>query len=389
MMDWLRTLLFLPRAATDVAAEIDALHFFVVGVTFAGSFGVLAATAYFMLRWRRRSEADHTPRVQASRAFEVLVIGGLLSLFLLWWVLGYQQYIAIRTPPENTFDVHVSGKQWMWKFTYPDGRTTAGVLVVPAREDVKLLISARDVVHGFYVPDFRLKQDAVPGHVFQAWFRTEEAGTHDVYCAEYCGRDHSKMEAKVVALGEADFRRWLDGELPDPVARAALRLGDDANPVRETGANLAERGERIAAEFECLACHSVDGQEHVGPTWRGLYGRSVRLTSGEVVRADEAYLTRSMMDPMVEQVAGYESVMPTYQGILDAAEAAAVVAYIKTLDESAEPIVPLPRVRVERLDAGTAEAEQDVEPVAPAHEPEADPTARDGEPASAAPRSDL
>jgi cytochrome c oxidase subunit 2 len=179
---------------------------------------------------------------------------------------------------------------------------------------VRLLLTARDVIHSFYVPEFRLKQDALPGRYTEAWFEVKRPGHYQVLCAEFCGLDHSQMRAEVVALEPGEFEAWRAREKSLPT------LGP-----------LAELGRTVAARQGCFQCHSIDGTPHIGPTWLGLYQREEPLKSGERIRADVAYLTESMMDPGAKVVAGFNPVMPPFQGRLSAAEVAALVEFIKSL----------------------------------------------------------
>ena len=201
------------------------------------------------------------------------------------------------------------------------------VLTVPEGRPVKLVMSSRDVIHSFYVPAFRLKQDVVPGRYSTAWFRATAPGAYPIECAEYCGVDHSRMLGEVRVLSAADYATWLDGHPP-------------------ASSDLVEVGRLAAARRGCLNCHTLDGQPHIGPTWAGLYGSNVPLVGGRNVVADDAYLTRSMMDPQAEVVAGYAGVMPTYRGILEEPEVAALVELIHFLQTSPDPqSIALPAVK--------------------------------------------
>jgi cytochrome c oxidase subunit 2 len=315
MPDWIRDLLFLPPEGSTASVGIDALHLFVITVTMVSSLGVFALAGYFVVRYARKSETELTPRVRASAKGEVALVVGILSLFLVWWVIGFRQYLALETPPADAMTVYVTAKQWMWKFTYSDGRSANDILTVPRGRAVKLVMTSRDVIHSFYVPGFRTKQDLLPGRYTTLWFQTTTAGDYPILCAEYCGLSHSMMRGSVVVLDPEDYDRWL------------------RTPTRDASGetDLVSAGERIARTRECLACHTVTGERHVGPTWAGLYGSEVTMDDGRRVLADEEYLTRSMMEPSADVVAGYKPVMPTFFGLLPQPEAAALVEYIKSL----------------------------------------------------------
>ncbi|HEY6783364.1 MAG TPA: cupredoxin domain-containing protein, partial [Gemmatimonadales bacterium] len=250
-----------------------------------------------------------------------------------WWLIGFGQYVRIRVAPRDTLDVYVTAKQWMWKFAYADGHRTISTLYVPAGRPVKVILTARDVIHSFYVPDFRIKQDVIPGRYTTAWFTVDAPGTHQILCAEYCGTGHSRMRGEVVALAPADYARWLEAA----PALSEQRGADEQSPGFDEGVaageprDLAASGRRAASARGCLRCHTIDGAPHIGPTWAGLFGAIVPLADGRAARADEAFLTESMMDPLVKVHRGFPPVMPTYQGLLPAPEAAAIVAFIKSL----------------------------------------------------------
>jgi cytochrome c oxidase subunit 2 len=359
MMDLFRALLGLPPAASTVAGGVDGLHLFVISVTMAMSAYVFVAAAWFMIRYARRSKGQLTTPLLASARSEVLTITAVVGVFVLWWVLGFRQFVRMTTPPRKTDVIHVEAKQWMWKFTYADGRSTNDVLTVPVGTPIKLVMNSRDVIHSFFVPAFRIKSDVVPGRTMTAWFEATQPGTYPIWCAEYCGVSHSLMRGEVVVLSLDDYERWKSrGGREAELAEADCGRG----PGSCTGGNLVDLGRQVAVRRACVACHTLDGQRHVGPTWRGLYGADRTLTDGRHVVADEAYLTRAMMEPNVELVAGYPQVMPTYQGSLSAAEAGALIELIRSLGEGAEETegapapgkrsAVLPRLEITQTDGG-------------------------------------
>ncbi|MFW6066822.1 MAG: cytochrome c oxidase subunit II [Myxococcota bacterium] len=345
--DLLLRLLLLPEQASTAAADLDRLHFLIISVTMIGAAGIGLAAVYFMIKYRRRSHGQTTERIAISVPVELTLAGALLSFFLFCWAVGYRQYTDLHRLPRDAMEVYVTGKQWMWKFAHPGGRSTAGMLVVPRDEEVKLHITSRDVVHSFYVPAFRIKQDAVPGRYTTTWFEATKEGTFHIFCAEYCGQAHSQMWGRVVVLSPAQYQRWLEGETPDAVARVqgeADTVGGEA-PEPEPASDLVSQGREAAVRYGCLSCHTLDGQPHVGPTWLGLYGKQVRLRDGTRVVADEDYLTESMMDPMAKLVEGYDPVMPSFAGVIEQDDVAPILELIKSLeDDDAQPAVRLPRV---------------------------------------------
>jgi cytochrome c oxidase subunit 2 len=338
MNELLREMLFLPEQASEHARQIDALHYFIILTSMAAAAAIFFTALYFFVKYRRRSESDRTPVVKPRFIHEFFFVGVPLAVFLLWFALGYPRFVDLHAPPEGAMDVFVQGKKWMWKFAYPGGPNAVDVLRVPEGRPVRLLITSRDVIHSFYVPALRLKQDALPGRYTQTWFTADRAGRYEIFCTEYCGLGHSSMLGELVVMPAEQFDEWL--------ARSRLGLAsaqDGAAVPGEvvlTGSNLIEEGRRVAAEQGCLKCHTVDGARHIGPTWVDLYGRSQRMKDGNVVVADEAYLTKSMMDPAAQIVAGYQNVMPTYQGKLSPPQAAALVEYIKSLKTPAVRVGP-------------------------------------------------
>jgi cytochrome c oxidase subunit 2 len=345
----LHRLLDLPVQASEMAPHLDNLQY--VEFAFFWFLGIItfAITGWFALRYRRgrRGETTTTPEVHSPVWLEVAVCVFLLAFFLAFWVVGFRQYIDTTIAPKGALDVYVTAKQWVWKFTYADGQDSAGVLYVPEGRPVRLLLTSRDVIHSFFVPAFRIKQDALPGRYTSTWFKATRVGRYQLFCAELCGAGHARMWGTVVVLPEQRFEQWLTDHAPEdqgtagppdaahplaqdeptPAGGWSTPRGGQAVPPR----GLARRGLQAATLAGCMRCHTPDGTEHIGPTWLGLYGSKVKLKDGSTVVADEDYLTRSMMDPMADIVAGYPPAMPTYQGRLDPPQTAAILAYIKYL----------------------------------------------------------
>ncbi|HEY1817299.1 MAG TPA: cytochrome c oxidase subunit II [Kofleriaceae bacterium] len=321
MNEALRWLLNLPEQRSSIARSIDYLHYSVILATFAGVFVVALTTIIFVVKYRRRDGDRLTPHITAPRWLEATVIIGLLTLFVAWWVVGFSQYREIETAPADAMPVYVTAKQWMWKFAYPSGPTSTDVLTVPVGRPVKLIMSSRDVIHSFFVPAFRVKQDVVPGRATTLWFTATAPGTYDLECSQYCGTRHSFMRGQVVALSPADFARWLDAAEPD-------HFGGKGG-----GHGLAARGMEVAARHGCFRCHTIDGGPSIGPTWLGAFGRRRLLSGGGSVLVDEDYITESMMDPLAKIAAGFQPVMPTYQGAIQPADTAAIVELIRSLHD--------------------------------------------------------
>jgi cytochrome c oxidase subunit 2 len=235
----------------------------------------------------------------------------------------------------------------MWKFEYPDGRRSADVLTVPLGRPVRLVLTSRDVIHSFFVPAFRIKKDVLPGRYTTTWFLPRETGSFEIFCAEYCGTNHSRMRGSVLVLSQADYEAWLAARPDDLEEETAKEREGEARGDPVVLSDLAERGRTLAVRYGCAACHTVGGQRFVGPTWAGLWNSDVPLEGGRYVRADAAYLTRSMMDPTADIVRGFKPVMPSYRGLLAEPDVAAIVEYIRALENegAANAVTPeLPAV---------------------------------------------
>jgi len=328
MNELLRRLLFLPEQASNFAQAIDELHYFVIIVTMLSSAAVGFGALYFFARYRRKAFNQKTPFVEAPWPLEAGFTIIPLIFFLLWFGMGYRDYIWMTTPPKDAMDIYVMGKQWMWKFNYAQGPNAIGTLHVPANRPVRLLMTSRDVLHSFFVPAFRIKQDVLPGRYTQVWFTATKPGKYPIFCTEYCGLSHSSMWGEVIVMEGAEYDRWYADQVRGLASRQDTGMDPEAQSPEST---LVTQGRQLAVEQGCLKCHSVDGEQHIGPTWLDLYGREQKLGNGQTVQADEAYITSSMMDPLAQMVAGYQPVMPTYRGRLSPPETAAIVEYIKSL----------------------------------------------------------
>jgi cytochrome c oxidase subunit 2 len=327
MNDIMRSILWLPVQATTFATKVDNLHFFMFAVTMASSLLIGLAAFVFFFQFRERRARQSTAIVEPSVRFELVVITLPLIFFLAWFVQGFRDFVWFTTPPTNTTDVYVMGKKWMWKFAYPDGPNAIGTLHVPADRPVRLLMTSRDVIHSFFVPDFRVKMDVLPGRYTEIWFEATKPGRYQILCAEYCGTWHSQMWGEVVVMPPAEFDDWMVQQ-KSGLADRVDSGGDDGPSFHGT---IVEYGKKVAMAQGCLKCHSLTGEPHIGPTWLDLYRRRETLETGETVVADEGYLTDSMIDPRAKIVKGYKPVMPTYRGKLAAPDAAALVEFIKSL----------------------------------------------------------
>lgn len=308
---------FLPPAKTAVAEQYDVLFWFVHISSLVVTIGVVVAIIYFIIKYRRKSENDVTPVITHNNKLEVTwsVIPLILCLVLFGW--GFQTYVDMTTPPSDAYEVNVTAQKWLWRFQYKSGASTTGELHVPAGRPVKLVMKSQDVIHSFYVPDFRIKQDVVPGRYTSAWFNAREPGESIVFCTEYCGTDHSNMMAKVIVHEPDEFEQWI--------------ADNSGAATKPTDLAPADWGEQLVQQNACAGCHSVDGSQLTGPTWQGKFGSQEQLSDGSSVTVDENYIRESILEPGANIVQGYQNVMPAYQGQLNDEQINAIVEYIKTL----------------------------------------------------------
>ena len=301
---------FLPEQASSVAGEVDALFLFILGVTGVAAIGVWVAMLYFAIRYRRRGDDDRPAEIEGSLALELtwtIVPFLLMSAMFVW---GARVFFHLNRPPDDSMTVSVVGKRWMWKLQHPTGQREIGELHVPVGRAVRLVITSEDTIHSFFVPAFRIKKDAVPGRYNIAWFRATKTGTYHLFCAEYCGTEHSRMTGRVVVMEPEAYQVWLAG-----------------GPVPESP---VLQGERLFTELNCITCHRPDSAGR-GPVLNGVFGRPVALASGGRVIADEAYVRESILSPAAKVVAGYQPVMPTFLGQVNEDQLIALVAYIGSL----------------------------------------------------------
>ncbi|MCS6817071.1 MAG: cytochrome c oxidase subunit II [Blastocatellia bacterium] len=306
----------LPKRASSFAPEVDALYGFLVGVSLFFIALIFLLITVFAIKYRRRSEAEVPPPVRGSLALEITWIVIPLGIVLVVFGWGAVLYFKMYGPaPKEALEVYVVGKQWMWHIQHPTGQREINELHVPAGRPIKLTMATEDVIHSFYIPDFRVKKDVVPGRYTTLWFEATQPGRYRFFCAEYCGTKHSEMGGWVIVMDPVEYQNWLGS-------------GGASAPTE----SLAQAGERLFQQLACHTCHREDTQE-LGPSLRGLFGRSVRLADGRTVVADEAYLRESILNPDAKIVAGFSSpsVMPTYQGQITEEQLLQLVAYLKSL----------------------------------------------------------
>ncbi|MGB9456567.1 MAG: cytochrome c oxidase subunit II [Bryobacteraceae bacterium] len=322
--------------ASNFAPDVDHLLYYMAGVSVFFIVLIFALIFYFAIRYRRRSKYDLPEPVHAGLALEIAwsVIPFGLTLVMFGW--GANIFFKESRPPENAMQVYVVAKQWMWKIQHMEGQREINELHIPVGRPVKLVMTSEDVIHSFYVPAFRTKQDVVPGRYSTTWFTPTRTGQYHLFCAEYCGTKHSGMTGWIYVMRPEDYQAWLSGG-------------------RAFG-SLAENGEKLFQDLACGNCHKADGSGRC-PSLVGLYGRGVLLADGRVITADEAYLRESILQPNAKIVAGFQPLMPTFQGLVTEEGVLQLIEYIKSLS-------PRPATG-----AGTTPAEINVNPGAPTAAP--------------------
>ena len=303
----------LPEQASTLASRVDNLYLFIVAVT--AFFGVLVSVlvVYFAVRYRTNDPMAIGARITGSIPLELAwsVIPFLISIVIFLWAADV--YFDLYRPPNQTLEIYSTGKRWMWKFQHLDGQSEINELHVPVGQPVKVTFTSEDVLHSLFMPAFRTKADAIPGRYSSIWFTATKTGEFNIFCAEYCGTRHSGMIGKVIVMEQADYQAWLRGGVEGP---------------------MSARGERLFNDLACNTCHVTDGSGR-GPSLVAKFGSEQQLANGQSVTIDESYLRESILNPQLKLVAGYQPLMPTFQGLVDEPGVMALVEYVKTLRTSA------------------------------------------------------
>jgi len=267
---------------------------------------------FFMARYRRRHHEEVGADERAAVWLEVLwsAVPLLIMLFMCGW--GMRVFFELYRPPADAVEYTAIGKQWMWKVQHPDGQREINALHVPVGQSIRMRLASEDVIHSFYIPAFRIKQDAVPGRYTSLWFKAEKPGTYHLFCAEYCGTEHSRMIGSVIVMEQRDYDNWLAGGT--------------------AGKSMAAAGADLFTARACVTCHRpTPGITQRGPRLEGLYGSQVKLADGRTVVADDNYIRESILNPMAKVVAGYDPVMPTFQGQVTEEQLSQLMAYVRSL----------------------------------------------------------
>lgn len=302
---------FMPPQASTFAHMVDDLYAFLLWASAISSILVIGGFIYFSHKYRRRSANDKTAYISHNSTLEFLWSFIPFVIFMLVFGWGVYVYREMRMAPGNALEVLVEGQKWNWTFYYKNGKISAGELVVPVNTPVKLIMTSKDVLHSFFIPAFRVKQDVVPGTYASLWFEAKEQGNFQVFCTEYCGDQHSAMLAKTKVVTREDFDQWLQND-----------------PYK--GMTMTEVGHKVYTA-RCAMCHQTTDAKLVGPGWKGIFGQDRKFADGSAAKVNEAYLRESILDPNAKIVAGFTPAMPTFAGQLNEQELMGVIEFIKTL----------------------------------------------------------
>jgi len=299
-----------PPAASTIAPQTDLLFIVLVAVSALVLAVIFIPTIYFLIKYRRGRRVDR--RMPELPSFKIEVTWTLITLviFLGLYAWASEVYLKIETPPADALELNVVGKQWMWKIEHPEGISEIDQLHIPIGQNVKLILASQDVIHSFFIPAFRVKEDVVPGRYTTEWFCATEPGTYHLFCSQYCGANHAQMIGQVIAMDPAAYQRWLTQKSP--------------------GVTLAQRGAKLFRDLGCSGCHMGNSIVHA-PRLEGLYGKPVPLANGQVVVADDTYIRDCILTPQLRVPGGYPPVMPTFQGHVTEDELFQLTAYIKSL----------------------------------------------------------
>jgi cytochrome c oxidase subunit 2 len=301
-----------PVAASSHSLAVDLLYIFLVVLSAATTLAIFAVIAVFSMKYRRRHGREATP-IHGSLLLEIGWSVIPLGIFFVIFVWGAVIFFDLRTPPQDATEIYVVAKQWMWKLQHVEGQRELNELHVPVGKDIKLIMTSQDVIHSFYVPAFRVKQDVIPGRYTTMWFRATRPGTYHLFCAQYCGTQHSGMIGDVVVMETAEYQTWLSGGGP-------------------TG-SLAQNGQALFQQLGCSTCHRFDVQGR-GPNLTGVFGKPVLLEDGRTVVADENYVRESILVPAAKVVSGFKPVMPSFQGQVSEEQLTSLVEYVKSLSQT-------------------------------------------------------
>jgi len=301
---------FQPPAASSIASNVDQLYYVLSGITAFFTILIFSIIFVFMVKYRRKSANESGIETHTPMALELTwtIIPSLICVVLFVWASSL--YVRNSRPPAASTEVFVIGKQWMWHLQHLEGPREINELHVPVGTPVKLTMISHDVIHDFYIPAFRVKKDVLPGRFSSLWFQPTEVGTYHLFCAQYCGTNHSEMIGWVYVMPPSDYANWLAGG--------------------EKTESMAQQGERLFSQFGCNSCHGSEAGSR-GPSLAGVYGKPQKTAGGETQVVDESLIRQAIVNPSSIHLPGYQAIMPTYQGQIDEEQLTQLVQYVKSL----------------------------------------------------------
>lgn len=301
-----------PEQASSVSPLVDGLYLGLVVVTGVVSLLIWIAIFYLAIKYRRRPDNELAQEQEPPVALEITWTVVPLIIFIGIFIAGALVFFRMQRVPSNALEIYATGRQWMWKFQHPTGQREINTLHVPVGRAVKVTMASEDVIHSLWFPAFRVKADVLPNRFRTMWFEATKTGTFHIFCAEYCGTLHSGMIGSVIVMEPTEYQRWLAG-------------GSEGS--------LASQGEKLFATYACNTCH-MDTAGARGPVLAGLYGKTRPLTDGTMVLADDQYLRESILNPAAKVAAGYQPIMPTFQGQVSEDDLIRLISYVKSIPVS-------------------------------------------------------
>jgi cytochrome c oxidase subunit 2 len=328
----------MPQQASNHAPGVDWLFYFILGVCIFFFLLIVVLMAIFTVRYRHKAGARRDTAAGHSTALELTwtIIPTILVLIMFYY--GLKGFLGMAVEPPGAMEVQVQGQKWSWLFTYPNG-VRAPDLYLVKDEPVRLMLESSDVIHSLYIPAFRVKKDVVPGRFNRFWLTPTVAGEFEIYCAEYCGQDHSAMRARAIVLDRAAWETKM---------KELSRWDDKYSPI--------DAGRRFYEQRGCKGCHSIDGTRGTGPSFKDLYGSMVEIEGGPAVRANDDYIRESILEPTAKLHKGYPAVMPSFKGQFSGHDLFAIISFFKSISTNVPPeeLEPLRKITPQSPTTGPA-----------------------------------
>lgn len=299
-----------PPAASSIAENVDRLHYTLTAITLFFTGLIFSCIFYFMIKYRRQSDDEQPEQIEGNIPLELAWTGIPAVMCIGLFIWASTLYVRNARPPAASTEIFVIGKQWMWHIQHPEGAREIDELHVPVGVPIKVTMTSQDVIHDFYIPAFRVKKDVLPGRYTSLWFQATKVGTYHLFCAQYCGADHSGMIGWVYVMEPTDYAAWLAGGAKTE--------------------SMAQAGERLFTGLGCATCHTPDNSGR-GPSLAGIYGKPEKLRDGTTRTVDEAFIRQAIINPNSLQLPNYPPIMPTFQGQVDEEQVLQLIAYAKSL----------------------------------------------------------